>query len=96
MSKLDSKIGPKIKAFRRQMGMQANKLAEELNISPSYLNLIEKGRENNVPMDMANIAEQNMIEAMNKGWGKKNAGIIRKLIANKAGIDFDYCPGGFA
>ena len=56
----------------------------------------EMGRENNVPMDMANIAEQNMIEAMNKGWGKKNAGIIRKLIANKAGIDFDYCPGGFA
>ena len=56
----------------------------------------EMGRENNVPMDMANIAEQNMIEAMNKGWGKKNAGIIRKLIANKAGIEFDYAPGGFA
>tara|TARA_B100000965_G_scaffold3976_1_gene3123 strand:- start:622 stop:2046 length:1425 start_codon:yes stop_codon:yes gene_type:complete len=44
MSKLDSKIGPKIKAFRRQLGIQANKLAEELNISPSYLNLIEKGK----------------------------------------------------
>jgi hypothetical protein len=44
MSKLDNKIGPKIKAFRRQLGMQANKLAEELNISPSYLNLIEKGK----------------------------------------------------
>ena len=56
----------------------------------------EMGRENNVPMDMANIAEQNMIEAMNKGWGRKNAGIIRKLIADKAGIEFDYCPGGFA
>ncbi len=44
MSKLDSKIGPKIKAFRRQIGMQANKLAGELSISPSYLNLIEKGQ----------------------------------------------------
>ena len=44
MSKIDNKIGPKIKAFRRQMGMQANKLAEELGISPSYLNLIEKGK----------------------------------------------------
>ncbi len=44
MSKIDSKIGPKIKAFRRQLGMQANKLAEELGISPSYLNLIEKGQ----------------------------------------------------
>mgnify|MGYP001170803470 FL=1 len=44
MSKKDNKIGPKIKAFRRQLGMQANKLAGELNISPSYLNLIEKGQ----------------------------------------------------
>ncbi len=43
MSKIDNKIGPKIKAFRRQLGMQANKLSEELDISPSYLNLIEKG-----------------------------------------------------
>ena len=44
MSQLDIKIGPKIKAFRRQLGLQANKLAEELNISPSYLNLIESGK----------------------------------------------------
>ena len=29
MSQLDSKIGPKIKAFRRQLGIQANKLAEQ-------------------------------------------------------------------
>ena len=39
MSQLDLKIGPKIKAFRRQLGLQANKLAEDLGISPSYLNL---------------------------------------------------------
>ena len=44
MSQLDLKIGPKIKAFRRQLGLQANKLAEELSISPSYLNLIEGGK----------------------------------------------------
>ena len=44
MSQLDIKIGPKIKAFRRQMGLQANKLADDLNISPSYLNLIEGGK----------------------------------------------------
>jgi len=44
MSQLYSKIGPKIKAFRRQLGMQANKLAEQLKISPSYLNLIEGGK----------------------------------------------------
>ena len=44
MTQLNLKIGPKIKAFRRQLGLQANKLAEELNISPSYLNLIEGGK----------------------------------------------------
>jgi|TARA_Y100000310_G_scaffold125018_1_gene123870 predicted transcriptional regulator/transcriptional regulator with XRE-family HTH domain len=44
MSQLDIKIGPKIKAFRRQLGIQANKLAEKLNISPSYLALIEGGK----------------------------------------------------
>ena len=44
MSQLDLKIGPKIKAFRRQLGIQANKLAKQLGISPSYLNLIEGGK----------------------------------------------------
>jgi len=44
MSQLNLKIGPKIKAFRRQLGIQANKLAEQLDISPSYLNLIEGGK----------------------------------------------------
>ena len=42
--KSDLKIGPKIKAFRRQLGLQANKFAEQLSISPSYLNLIEAGK----------------------------------------------------
>ena len=44
MSQFEIKIGPKIKAFRRQIGLQANKLAEDLGISPSYLNLIESGK----------------------------------------------------
>ena len=44
MSQFNLKIGPKIKAFRRQLGLQANKLAEDLSISPSYLNLIEGGK----------------------------------------------------
>ena len=39
-----SKIGEKIKIFRKKLGLQANKLAEQLNISPSYLNLIENGK----------------------------------------------------
>ena len=44
--KIDNKIGKKIKVFRQKLGLQANKLAEQLNISPSYLNLIESGKRN--------------------------------------------------
>ncbi len=44
LNKLNLKIGPKIKAFRRQLGLQANKFAEQLGISPTYLNLIEGGK----------------------------------------------------
>ena len=62
MSKLDSKIGPKIKAFRRQIGMQANKLAEELGISPSYLNLIEKGKRKIDGDLLINVCEKLRIE----------------------------------
>ena len=39
INKLDLKVGPKIKAFRRQLGLQANKFADQIGISPSYLNL---------------------------------------------------------
>jgi len=40
MSKLDSKIGPKIKAFRRQLGMQADILAEEIEHESWFLELL--------------------------------------------------------
>ena len=43
-NKLNLRVGPKIKAFRRQVGIQANKLSEQIGISPSYLNLIESGK----------------------------------------------------
>ena len=54
------------------------------------------GRENKVPIDMANIIEQKVIESMNYGWGKKNSGIVRKIIADRAGVKLDYAPGGFS
>ena len=44
MSQLDIKIGSKLKLFRKKLGLQANKLADEIGISPSYLNLIESGK----------------------------------------------------
>ena len=62
MSQLDLKIGPKIKAFRRQLGLQANKLAEDLAISPSYLNLIEGGKRKIVGDLLLKICEKLNIE----------------------------------
>ncbi len=44
MSQIDTEIGKKIKVFRQKLGLQAKKLAEEIRISPSYLNLIESGK----------------------------------------------------
>ena len=41
---IDSKIGNKIKSFRLKLGLQAKKLAELVDISPAYLNLIENGK----------------------------------------------------
>ena len=43
---INAKIGNKIKSFRQKLGLQAKKLAEQINISPSYLNLIENGKRN--------------------------------------------------
>ena len=40
MSQSNLKIGPKIKAFRRQLGLQANKLAEELKQKKNLDDLI--------------------------------------------------------
>ena len=43
MSQLDSKIGPKIKAFRRQLGIQAKKLAEQRHLfMANYLDRFHK------------------------------------------------------
>lgn len=37
-------IGPRLRRIRREQGMTQARMAEELDISPSYLNLIERGQ----------------------------------------------------
>ena len=44
MVNFDKELGLKIKNYRRKLGLQAKKLAQQINISPSYLNLIESGK----------------------------------------------------
>jgi 3-hydroxyisobutyrate dehydrogenase len=47
----------------------------------------ELGREYNVPMPVANIAEQIAIEAMNRGWGEKDSSITFLLQEEAAGVE---------
>jgi len=47
----------------------------------------ELGREYNVPMPVANIAEQIAIQAMNRGWGDKDSSISFLLQEEAAGVE---------
>ncbi len=42
------------------------------------------GRELNVPLRLANIAEQNLMEAANRGWGDKSAYTVTFLLQEEA------------
>jgi 3-hydroxyisobutyrate dehydrogenase len=46
----------------------------------------ELGKEYNVPMPVANLAEQIAIQAMNRGWGDKDSGITFLLQEEVAGV----------
>ena len=74
MSQIDLKLGPKIKAFRRQSGLQANKLAEKLNISPSYLTLIEGGKRK-IDADLLVISESSILSSW-QNFSSKSASIF--------------------
>ncbi len=47
----------------------------------------ELGREFNVPMPVANIAEQIAIEGMNRGWGDKDSSVTFLLQEEAAGVE---------
>ena len=44
-------------------------------------------REYNVPMPMSNVAEQNMIEGMNRGWGGRDSSASFQLQEDRAGVE---------
>jgi 3-hydroxyisobutyrate dehydrogenase len=47
----------------------------------------ELARQVDVPMPIANVAEQNMIECMNRGWGRKKAEVTRLLQEERSNAD---------
>jgi 3-hydroxyisobutyrate dehydrogenase-like beta-hydroxyacid dehydrogenase len=44
-------------------------------------------REFNVPMPLSNVAEQNMIEGMNRGWGRRDTSAAFQLQEQRAGVE---------
>ncbi len=50
------------------------------------------GRDHGVPMDLANIVEQRMIEALNRGWGKLKAEAIVMLLQERSNTDLSTAP----
>ncbi len=47
----------------------------------------ELAREYNVPMPMSNVAEQNMIEGINRGWGRRDTSAAFQLQEERAGVE---------
>ena len=47
----------------------------------------ELGREYDVPMPVANLAEQMAIQAINRGWGDRDAGVTFLLQEEAAGVE---------
>jgi 3-hydroxyisobutyrate dehydrogenase len=45
------------------------------------------GREYDVPMALANLAEQELMEAINRGWGDHPTNIVRKLQEERSGVE---------
>jgi 3-hydroxyisobutyrate dehydrogenase len=47
----------------------------------------ELGKQFGVPLHLGSAVEQNMIEAMNRGWGSKKAEVVRQLQEERARVD---------
>ncbi len=82
MSQIDIKIGNKIKTFRNKLGLQAKKLAEQIGISPSYLNLIEGGKRKIDGDLLLKISQELRIEFKEILEDKVDLNNSRKAIAN--------------
>lgn len=91
MSRSTSAKNPPLQSWREgnvSNDFEADELTFFLELSRKDIRLAcEVGRDHDVPMDLANIVEQNMIEAMNRGWGRKQAAVVRLLQQERAKVD---------
>lgn len=81
---------PPLEAWRTgqvEKNFEADKYTFYLELARKDIRLaLEMGREFNVPLDLGNIVEQRLIEAMNRGWARKKSGIVRLLQEERAGV----------
>ena len=88
---INNKIGENIKVFRKKLGLQANKLADQLSISASYLNLIENGRRSiTVPLliKLGNILGISLKELTPEG-NQRLLSDVMDALSNEMFDDFD-------
>jgi 3-hydroxyisobutyrate dehydrogenase len=50
------------------------------------------GRQVGVPMRMANLALEELTEALNRGWGEQDSSSFMRLETERAGIDLAVAP----
>ena len=50
------------------------------------------GRENGVPMRLANMALEEMTEALNRGWGERDSRVSMLLQEERAGVEIRVPP----
>jgi 3-hydroxyisobutyrate dehydrogenase len=48
------------------------------------------GREVNAPMPFSNLAEQYLIEALNRGWGGLDSNVVLTLLEERAGVQLRF------
>ena len=56
----------------------------------------ELGREMGVPMRIANLAREEMTEAMNRGWENRDSRVAMLLQEERAGVDINESPEAIA
>ena len=75
---MSAQIGFKIKTARRKLGLNQLELSKKLNISPSYLNLIEAGKRK-VSVDLLIKASEELNLDLKKLSTKNDAGLLHDL-----------------
>ena len=75
---MSAQIGFKIKTARRKLGLNQLELSKKLNISPSYLNLIESGKRK-VSVDLLIKASEELNLDLKKLSTKSDAGLLHDL-----------------